>query len=73
MRWTALGLLALVAVLLALSWESDRPLDELSTRWAAPPSQFIDLQGMRVHLRDQGPADDPIPLLLLHGTSASLH
>lgn len=73
MRWTALGVLVLVAGLLVLSWESDRPIDELRARWAMPPSQFIELQGMRVHLRDQGPAEDPIPLLLLHGTSASLH
>ncbi len=69
----AAGLIGLIILLLALGWESDRPLDELATRWAPPPSQFVDLQGMRVHLRDQGPADDPIPLLLLHGTSASLH
>lgn len=72
-RWAVLTALALLALLLALSWESDRPLDQLSARWASPPSQFIELQGMRVHLRDQGPPDDPMPLLLLHGTSASLH
>ena len=28
---------------------------------------------MQVHLRDEGPRDDAEPLLLLHGTSASLH
>jgi pimeloyl-ACP methyl ester carboxylesterase len=28
---------------------------------------------MQVHLRDEGPRDDPRPLVLLHGTSASLH
>lgn len=28
---------------------------------------------MQVHLRDEGPRDDPSPLVLLHGTSASLH
>ena len=28
---------------------------------------------MRVHLRDEGPRDDPNPIVLLHGTSASLH
>ena len=26
-----------------------------------------------VHLRDEGPRDDPLPLVLIHGTSASLH
>jgi pimeloyl-ACP methyl ester carboxylesterase len=28
---------------------------------------------MSVHLRDEGPKDDPLPIVLLHGTSASLH
>ena len=28
---------------------------------------------MAVHLRDEGRRDDPMPLVLLHGTSASLH
>ena len=28
---------------------------------------------MQVHMRDEGPRDDPVPLVLLHGTSASLH
>ena len=28
---------------------------------------------MQVHVRDEGPRDDPNPILLLHGTSSSLH
>ena len=28
---------------------------------------------MQVHLRDEGPRSDPSPIVLLHGTSASLH
>jgi pimeloyl-ACP methyl ester carboxylesterase len=34
---------------------------------------FIDVAGMRVHVRDEGLRDDPVPIILLHGTSASLH
>ena len=26
-----------------------------------------------MHYRDQGPTSDPLPLVLIHGTSASLH
>jgi len=69
-------LLALVAVLgvgTALSWAPDRPVETLTARWAPPPSQFVPLQGMQVHLRDEGPRTDPQPIVLLHGTSASLH
>ena len=69
----------LVAVLvfaiagIAATWAPDRTVDSLKARWAQPPSQFIDVAGMQVHLRDEGPRDDPVPIVLLHGTSASLH
>lgn len=66
------GLVALLAAL-ALAWAPDRPVEELVERWAQPPSEFLPLLGMQVHLRDEGAGDDPVPLLLLHGTSASLH
>ncbi len=62
----------LVAGLIAV-WAPDRPVDRLMPRWANAPSQFLDVQGMKVHLRDEGPRDDPVPIVLLHGTSASLH
>ncbi len=51
----------------------DRPVTELTARWASPTSQFVQVDGMSVHLRDEGPRDDPAPVLLLHGTSSSLH
>lgn len=56
-----------------LSWAPDRPVDALKARWARPPSRFLDLDGMQVHLRDEGPADDPSPIVLIHGTGSSLH
>ncbi len=68
-----LGLLVLAAVALVATWAPDKPVDELKPRWAQPPSQFIPIAGMQVHLRDEGPRDDPLPIVLIHGTSASLH
>ena len=65
--------LAAAAVVLGDAWAPDRPVQELAARWAKHPSQFRAIAGMQVHLRDEGPRDDPVPLLLLHGTSASLH
>ena len=65
-------LLALVAGVAAI-WAPDRSVEDLSPRWATPPSQFAMVDGMKVHLRDEGPRDDPQPIVLLHGTSASLH
>ncbi len=67
----ALGLI--VAGFIALNWAPDRPVSELEARWAPPPSTFIEIEGMRVHVRDEGQRDDPVPIVLLHGTSASLH
>lgn len=66
-------LLGAIGAAVALSWAPDRSVAELQSRWAPAPSQFIDIDGMQVHLRDQGPRDDPAPIVLLHGTSASLH
>jgi pimeloyl-ACP methyl ester carboxylesterase len=67
------ALLLLLAGFTALNWAPDRPVSELAARWAQPPSMFIDVAGMRVHVRDEGLRDDPVPIILLHGTSASLH
>ncbi|MDQ5926014.1 alpha/beta hydrolase [Aquabacterium sp.] len=68
-----LALVALVGVGVALSWAPDRPVETLTGRWAPPPSQFVSIEGMQMHLRDEGPRTDPQPIVLLHGTSASLH
>jgi pimeloyl-ACP methyl ester carboxylesterase len=56
-----------------LAWAPDRPLDELRARWAPAPSTFLGVDGMSVHVRDEGPRDDAEPIVLLHGTAASLH
>ncbi len=70
----AAGILGLVVVgLVALSWAPDRPVSQLAARWAPPPSEFIDLDGVQAHVRDEGRRDDPSPIVMLHGTSASLH
>lgn len=66
-------LLMLTALALPLTREPDRAVDTLVARWAPQPSQFLDLGGQLVHYRDEGPRHDAEPLLLLHGTSASLH
>jgi pimeloyl-ACP methyl ester carboxylesterase len=65
-------LLMLSAFALWLSRAPDRPVETLVARWALPPSTFLDLDGQLVHLRDVGPRGDPAPIVLLHGTSASL-
>lgn len=72
--WRAFGLLLMISALaLPLIRAPDRAVETLVARWAPPPSDFIEVKGQLVHLRDEGPRDDPDPIVLLHGTSASLH
>jgi pimeloyl-ACP methyl ester carboxylesterase len=66
-------LLILTALALALTRTPDWPVETLVGRWAPPPSDFIEIKGQLVHLRDVGPRDDPLPIVLIHGTGASLH
>lgn len=72
------GLLIFVgAFALAAMRAPDRTLESLVPLWAPPPSDFIELRvdgvPQLVHLRDEGPRGDARPIVLLHGTSASLH
>ena len=70
----AIGILLMLATLVfAISKAPDRSLESLVPRWAPPPSDFVDVDGLLVHYRDQGPSSDPLPLVLIHGTGASLH
>jgi len=66
-------LMVLTAIALAMSRAPDRPVNSLVARWAVPPSDFVEVNGQVVHLRDEGPRSDPAPIVLVHGTSASLH
>jgi pimeloyl-ACP methyl ester carboxylesterase len=72
--WRALGLLLMMTALaVPLTRAPDRPVQTLVARWAPPPSDFVEVKGQLVHLRDEGPRSDPVPIVLIHGTSASLH
>ena len=83
MGWLGSGLLLLLAVVVASVWQPDRPVEALTAKWAPAPSQWIRVElpalegaaatGIRLHMRDEGPRDDAEPIVLVHGTGASLH
>jgi len=67
------ALVLLIGIYVATTWAPELTVEELRPRFASPPSTFLNVAGMKVHMRDEGPRDDPIPIVLLHGTAASLH
>jgi len=64
-------LLALVpAVWVAFNFHEDIPLEEMKAKYCDSESRFMQLDGMEVHYKVEGSG---FPLVLLHGTSSSLH
>jgi pimeloyl-ACP methyl ester carboxylesterase len=49
------------------------PFETLKAKYAPSPSAFITIDSMNVHYRDEGHKADTIPIVLIHGTSSSLH
>jgi pimeloyl-ACP methyl ester carboxylesterase len=65
----AVGSLLLVAAIAAMV-RPDIPLEALLPEYGAPPSKFVEIEGMRIHYRDEGAGP---PLVLLHGFGSSLY
>lgn len=71
-KWLAgLGAVLLLAFLALRTPDTDPA--EMRAKYGAAPSQFVDLGGgLTVHLRDEGPRDAPV-IVLLHGSNDDLH
>ena len=67
-----LMVLALFASVLFYFWTPNLDVHQLEASYAKPPSQFMNVLGVRMHVRDTGPKDAPV-LILIHGFGASLH
>jgi pimeloyl-ACP methyl ester carboxylesterase len=70
---TLVALALAAGIFIAATWAPERSVAELQARWAPPPSIFVEIAGMKLHLRDEGRRDDPSPIVLLHGSGSSLH
>ena len=66
------ALALLLAGATAWLYTPDKPRVALEAEYAAPPSQFLTVAGVRLHVRDTGPRDAPA-VVLLHGFGSSLH
>ena len=76
MKWF-LRLISIVAVALVATFFIFRVPDtdpaEMQAKYGSAPSQMVDIgDGRLVHLRDEGPRDAPV-IVLLHGSNADLH
>ena len=68
----SLIVLLIVAIILMFGYR-DIPLDDLKIKYANSNSSFVAVNKMDVHFRDEGVQTDTIPIVLIHGTGASLH
>lgn len=72
----AIVILSILAALLigggVWLWTPDRPRAELEARYLKAPDDLIEVAGMRLHLRDDGPKAAPA-VIMLHGFGSSLH
>ena len=65
-----IGISILLLVLIYNVSYADIAVEDLKKTYANEHSQFIDVEGMQVHYRDEGTG---LPIVLIHGTGASLH
>ena len=65
-----IGISILLLVLIYNVSYADIAVEDLKKTYANEHSQFIDVEGMQVHYRDEGTG---FPIVLIHGTGASLH
>ncbi len=71
-KWLA-GLAAVLLLAFLVLRTPDTDPAEMRAKYGGAPSQFVDLGGgLTVHLRDEGPRDAPV-IVLLHGSNDDLH
>lgn len=68
------GIVTAAFVIFSAVWlyTPDKPLAELEARYLRAPGDYLEVAGIRLHLRDSGPKDAPV-IVLLHGFGSSLH
>jgi pimeloyl-ACP methyl ester carboxylesterase len=73
-RWPIVLLFVLGALAGVALWaySPDLPAETLIARYANDRSKFIDVGGVRAHVREQGNPDG-VPVVLIHGSMGSLH
>jgi pimeloyl-ACP methyl ester carboxylesterase len=63
-------LLVIVLGLMIWAYAPDNSVEELTEKWGYDNSKFVEIDGMNIHYRVNG---EGFPVVLVHGTAASLH
>ena len=67
------AVLAAILIFYLFWYRSDLSIDYVDQKYGSPESEFLTLQkGARLHFRDEG-NQNGLPLVLVHGSNASLH
>jgi len=72
-KYTGYLVIVLVVIALLFLYKGDLVPEVVDAKYSNEQSRFLDVDsGARIHYRDQGNAGGP-PLVLIHGSNASLH
>ncbi len=71
-RYSFLAILLTLGITLVLLWRPDLKKSYLEDKYGQESSQFLNIDGARIHLRDTGNPNGPT-IIFIHGFGASLH
>ena len=72
LKWASLVALLIIAGIVFAFWAPDTERQAMRAKYGTQASTYIDLgSGLTVHVRDEGPRDAPV-IVLLHGSNAFL-
>ena len=72
LKWLIIAIFLAIVGAGVIFWTPDTDPVAMRAKYGGAPSQFVDLGGgLTVHLRDEGPRDAPV-IVLLHGSNAFL-
>ena len=73
LSFSLISILVLLVLVFTVFGQRDIPVEKIKAKYGNAASKYMPLMGMQVHYRDEGNPSDSTPLVLIHGTSSSLH
>ena len=71
--YSLISILVFLVLVFTVYGQRDIPVEKIKAKYGNAASKYLPLMGMQVHYRDEGNPGDSSPLVLIHGTSSSLH